>query len=103
MDSLASRRAGTGARVAGRTDETADFDHRLGSVIAWWSNFQKTSGQITAKRYVAGEPEEDLDAGLILNTLGEKGEDLLLGRKRPEDYPPDEPKRGFFRRGGARR
>ncbi|MFT0762395.1 hypothetical protein VRY54_04965 [Actinomyces sp. F1_1611] len=61
------------------------------------------SGQITAKRYVGGEPEEDLDAGLILNTLGEKGEDLLLGRKRPEDYPPDEPKRGFFRRGGARR
>lgn len=44
------------------------------------------SGVVTAKRYVGGEAENDLDAGLLLNNLDLKAEDLLLGRARPEDY-----------------
>lgn len=62
------------------------------------------SGMITGKRYVGGEPEDDLDAGLLLNDLDQKSEDLLLGRKRPEDFPPESKKRGWFgrRRGEPR-
>lgn len=55
------------------------------------------SGMITGKRYIAGEPEQDLDAGLLLNDMDQKSEDLLLGRTRPEDYPVEK-KRGWFGR-----
>lgn len=43
------------------------------------------SGQITARRYMRGEAEEKLAAGLILNTCDPLVEDLLLGRVTPED------------------
>ena len=61
------------------------------------------SGMITGKRYVGGEPEQDLDAGLLLNDMDQKTEDLLLGRTRPEDYS-NEKKHGWFgkRRGGKK-
>lgn len=38
------------------------------------------SGQITAKRYLSGEPAEDLAAGLVLAGADDVVEDLLLGR-----------------------
>lgn len=53
------------------------------------------SGQITAKRYLAGEPEEDIPAGLVLNSIDGRAEDLLLGHATPED---DEGRRGGWRR-----
>lgn len=53
------------------------------------------SGMVTGKRYVAGEPEDDLDAGLLLNDLEQKAEDLLLGRTRPSDYAGEEKKRSW--------
>lgn len=45
------------------------------------------SGHITARRYVSGEPEEAIPAGVLLGTLPEAAEDLLLGRTKPSDYP----------------
>lgn len=72
---------------------------RHGSVVLVSWLFEDTgiepgiSGVITGKRYVAGEPEEDLDAGLLLNDLDQKSEDLLLGRARPSDYEDVKPKR----------
>ena len=44
------------------------------------------SGQITARRFVSGEPEDDIPAGVLLGTLPAAAEDLLLGRTKPEDY-----------------
>jgi hypothetical protein len=38
------------------------------------------SGHITAKRYIGGEPAEDLAAGLVLAGADDVVEDLLLGR-----------------------
>lgn len=56
------------------------------------------SGQITARRYVSGQPEEDIAAGVLLSTLPPAAEDLLLGRTTPADYPdsiaPDGKRRG---------
>lgn len=43
------------------------------------------SGQITARRYAAGEPGEALPAGLLLSSGALEIEDLLLGRRTPED------------------
>ncbi len=43
------------------------------------------SGMITAKRYVAGEPEDDLSAGLVLSAIDVRAEDLLLGHSHPDD------------------
>lgn len=45
------------------------------------------SGQISARRYVSGVPEEDIPAGLLLGSLPQAAEDLLLGRTVPGDYP----------------
>lgn len=58
------------------------------------------SGQITARRYVGGEPEEDIPAGLLLGTLPQAAEDLLLGRAVPEDFDDSVDSEG---RGGRRR
>jgi len=44
------------------------------------------SGQITARRYVHGEPEEDIPAGVLLGSMPPATEDLLLGRTKPTDY-----------------
>lgn len=43
------------------------------------------SGQITARRYIAGAPEADLPAGLVISGLDQRVEDLLLGRINPQD------------------
>lgn len=56
------------------------------------------SGHITARRYVGGEPEDAIPAGVLLGTLPAAAEDLLLGRTTPADYPdsisPDGQRRG---------
>ena len=45
------------------------------------------SGQITAQRYVNGQSEDDIPAGLLLGSMPQATEDLLLGRTVPTDYP----------------
>ena len=45
------------------------------------------SGQISARRYVRGEPEDDIPAGVLLGAMPAATEDLLLGRTTPADYP----------------
>ncbi|PID97780.1 MAG: hypothetical protein CSA82_02560 [Actinobacteria bacterium] len=44
------------------------------------------SGHITARRYVNGQPEDDIPAGVLLGSLPQAAEDLLLGRTTPTDY-----------------
>ena len=44
------------------------------------------SGRISAQRYVGGEPEETIPAGLLLGAMPAATEDLLLGRTTPADY-----------------
>ncbi len=44
------------------------------------------SGRITAQRYVNGQPEETIPAGVLLGAMPQATEDLLLGRSTPEDY-----------------
>nr|WP_115727892.1 hypothetical protein [Actinomyces culturomici] len=44
------------------------------------------SGRITAQRYVGGEPEDAIPAGLLLGAMPQATEDLLLGRTTPADY-----------------
>ncbi|WP_026460884.1 hypothetical protein [Schaalia suimastitidis] len=44
------------------------------------------SGRISARRYVQGEPEEEIPAGLLLGSMPQATEDLLLGRTTPQDY-----------------
>lgn len=72
----------------------------------------EVAGSVVARRYVNGEPEEVIPAGLLINTMDERAEDLLLGRTKPQDYDdavnpqerPESPKRGFgrpWRRGGS--
>lgn len=61
------------------------------------------TGNITAKRYVDGEPEETLESGILINQLDDIAEDLLLGRATPSDFPDDGSGwRKFFRRPGRR-
>lgn len=61
------------------------------------------SGLVTAKRYIAGEPKENVPAGVLLGGLDDRVEDLLLGRTKPEDYPDDNgPARRLFGRGGKK-
>lgn len=80
---------------------------RLGSV-AMVSTLHEFDGQpqgdVLGRRYVSGEPEATIPAGLLLNTLDARAEDLLLGRVHPRDLPdaihPEqrpEGKRGFGR------
>jgi hypothetical protein len=45
------------------------------------------SGQISAQRYVGGEPGEELAAGLVLAGADEVVEELLLGRRAASDVP----------------
>ncbi len=103
----------TGSRpVPEQVDKVARVISRISrhgavAIVSWLSEDAGyepgVSGMITAKRYVAGEPEEDLDAGLLLNDMDQKTEDLLLGRTRPEDYPTEK-KRGWFgRRDGGKK
>lgn len=44
------------------------------------------SGQITAQRYVSGEPQDAIPAGVLLGSMPQAAEDLLLGRTTPADY-----------------
>lgn len=44
------------------------------------------SGRITAQRYVGGSPEDAIPAGLLLGSMPQATEDLLLGRTTPSDY-----------------
>ncbi|MCD4549884.1 MULTISPECIES: hypothetical protein [unclassified Schaalia] len=44
------------------------------------------SGRISARRYVQGAPEEEIPAGLLLGSMPQAAEDLLLGRTKPSDY-----------------
>lgn len=44
------------------------------------------SGQISARRYVSGEPEDDIPAGVLIGSMPVALEDLLLGRTTPDDY-----------------
>ena len=44
------------------------------------------SGRISAQRYVGGDPEETIPAGLLLGAMPPATEDLLLGRTTPSDY-----------------
>ncbi|MDO5049627.1 MAG: hypothetical protein Q4D87_07075 [Actinomycetaceae bacterium] len=63
------------------------------------------SGNIIARRYVNGEPEEKIPGGLLINSIDSRAEDLLLGRTHASDYPdaihaserPKPQKRGFGR------
>ncbi|MDO5720193.1 MAG: hypothetical protein Q4P05_05605 [Actinomycetaceae bacterium] len=45
------------------------------------------NGDVIARRYVNGEPEEPIPAGLLVNWMDPRAEDLLLGRTHPSDYP----------------
>lgn len=80
---------------------------RLGAV-AMVSTLRQIDGEpqgdVLGRRYVSGEPEQTIPAGLLLNTLDARAEDLLLGRVHPRDlpdaiHPQDRPegKRGFGR------
>ncbi|MDO5722047.1 MAG: hypothetical protein Q4P06_05850 [Actinomycetaceae bacterium] len=46
-----------------------------------------TNGNVMGRRYLAGEPQDNVPAGLILNGSVQRVEDLLLGRTSPADYP----------------
>lgn len=52
-----------------------------------WTSFdaEGVSGSITARRYVAGEPEQRLASGLVLANTDLVIEELLLGRITPEE------------------
>ncbi len=56
------------------------------------------SGQITARRYVAGNPEEDIPAGVLLGSMPAATEDLLLGRSVPTCYDDSVAPDGTVRR-----
>jgi hypothetical protein len=56
------------------------------------------SGQISARRYVRGEPEDDIPAGVLLGAMPPATEDLLLGRTEPRDYPDSVTSDGATRR-----
>lgn len=58
------------------------------------------SGRISAQRYVAGEPEETIPAGLLMGSMPQATEDLLLGRTTPADYPDSVSAEGARRGGG---
>lgn len=45
------------------------------------------AGSVYARRYVNGEPEDAIPAGLLINSIDIRAEDLLLGRAKPEDFP----------------
>lgn len=44
------------------------------------------SGDVRARRYIAGEPEMVISGGLLLNGMEDRVEDLLLGRNHPSDF-----------------
>ncbi|QWW18925.1 hypothetical protein I6B53_07180 [Schaalia sp. 19OD2882] len=44
------------------------------------------SGRISARRYVSGAPEDEIPAGVLLGSMPQAAEDLLLGRTCPKDY-----------------
>ncbi|EEH64227.1 hypothetical protein HMPREF0044_0516 [Gleimia coleocanis DSM 15436] len=46
----------------------------------------EVSGDVRARRYLAGEPESVIPGGLLLNGMENKVEDLLLGRSHPQDF-----------------
>lgn len=48
-------------------------------------------GTIGARRYVGGEPEDSMSAGLVLASMPMEAEELLLGRIQPKDVPDQPP------------
>lgn len=56
------------------------------------------SGRITAQRYVGGAPEDAIPAGLLLGSMPQATEDLLLGRTTPADYDDSVTAEGGSRR-----
>lgn len=52
------------------------------------------SGRISARRYVSGAPEEEIPAGVLLGSMSQAAEDLLLGRTVPSDYTDSVPAEG---------
>lgn len=53
-------------------------------------------GNVIARRYVNGAPEDSIPAGLLVNWMDSRAEDLLLGRVHPEEIadaiaPSDNP------------
>ena len=77
---------------------------RFGSVamMSWLVEGQGVepgvSGQISARRYVQGAPEDAIPAGVLLGAMPPATEDLLLGRTTPVDYPDSVTGRGPARR-----
>lgn len=67
-------------------------------------------GSVVARRYVNGEPEETIPAGLLISSIDSRAEELLLGHTVAADYPdavhprqrPQPFKRGFGRPFGPR-
>lgn len=93
-DELASL-AGGGREMPGPVDEVARVVSRLSkfgavAIMSWLVEGEGiepgVSGQITARRYVQGQPEEDIPAGVLLGSMPPATEDLLLGRTTPCDY-----------------
>lgn len=78
-------RVDTIARIVSRVSK-----YGVVAMMSWLSEDEGiepgVSGRITARRYVAGEPEETIHAGLLLGTMPQETEDLLLGRTKPSDY-----------------
>lgn len=62
------------------------------------------TGSILGRRYVSGEPEEKLSAGLVLAGMPLAAEELLLGRLNPDDVPdlPRGPWTGWLKGRGKR-
>ncbi|MDO5729035.1 MAG: hypothetical protein Q4P71_05350 [Actinomycetaceae bacterium] len=44
-------------------------------------------GDVIARRYVNGAPEDSIPAGLLVNWMDSRAEDLLLGRTHPSELP----------------
>lgn len=65
----------------------------------------EVSGTMVARRYVNGEPEETLSAGLVLARTDLAAEELMLGRIGPEqvkDYQDKGPWSGWLKGRGKR-
>jgi hypothetical protein len=61
------------------------------AIASWLSTWDdqdsQTTGTISAKRYVGGEPEADIEPGMLMAQIDNAAEELLLGRATPDDFP----------------